>query len=55
MVYDIAFCSHLIRYSAISISLFVVIEKLYYFFFLNSVFIYFAFLFVVVIRTSFYL
>ena len=40
MVYDIAFCSHLIRYSAISISLFVVIEKLYYFFFLNSVFIY---------------
>ena len=55
MVYNIAFCSHLIRYSAVSISLFMVIEKLYYFFFLNRVFIYVTFLFVVVIRTTFYL
>ena len=55
MVYDITFGSHFIRYSTVSVSLLMMIEKFYDFFFFNSVFIYFTFLFVVVIRTSFYL
>ena len=54
MVYDITFGSHFIRYSTVSVSFLMVIEKLYYFFFLNCVFIYFTFLFVVVVSTAFY-
>ena len=39
----------------VAVSLLMVIEKFYDFFFLNGVFIYFVFLFIVVIRATFYL